>query len=87
MKRGTVMLWKHNKQLAFEKIDDEEVGWWVSLDSTYNVEVYKDKEKSYVVRPESEKPLYNEKSALNRYAFKWSDKQVFDYWLKNIAYE
>lgn len=36
--------------------------------------------KEYELRKENEKPLYDEKGNLNRFGFRWTDNQVFDYY-------
>lgn len=40
----------------------------------------------YTVRPESEKPLYNEEGKLNRSGFKWTDQQVFEYYVTGMKW-
>ncbi len=37
-KTGTKMKWKHNGKDAFEKLNDDDFGLWVSLDSKFLVE-------------------------------------------------
>lgn len=82
--------WNKSGTPAYEKLDDDEWGWWVSLDSTYVVETLEDvwdvhmckmvKEKVYTAHPESEKPLYSEKGNLNRWSFRWTDDQVHEHY-------
>jgi hypothetical protein len=90
--KGTKMFWPDGRP-AYEKLDDEDFGTWVSLCSTYVVERMEEyseyvpamskevvkKIKVHETRPESEKPLYNESGKLNRFGFKWTDKQVKEY--------
>jgi len=79
-KRGTKMYWKSTGVPAYEKVDDDEFGWWVSLTSTYVVTKMVNGEKVDEVRPESEKPLYKADKSLNRFGFRWTDKQVEEYY-------
>lgn len=91
--KGSKMLWKSTGLPAFEKLDDNEWGNWVSLDSTYLVErkvvdpVTKKETSEYDLKPESEKPLYNKEGRLNRYGFKWPDKQVFEHYKGFMNFE
>jgi hypothetical protein len=84
-KKGTKMYWKNSNLPAFEKLGDNEFDWWVSLDSKYLVEKINPltNEKEYEQKLETEKPLYNKEGRLNRFGFKWTDQQVFDYY-RNI---
>lgn len=85
-KRGTKMFWKSTNQPAYEKVGDDELDWWVSLDSKFLKEETKldektgERYKTHVAYPESEKPLYKNDGSLNRFGFKWTDKQVEDYY-------
>lgn len=91
--KGTKMFWRNTGKPAFEKLDNEEWGWWVSLDSTYLVErevtdpVTKKVYKEYDLKHESEKPLYNKEGRLNRYGFKWTDKQVLEHYRTFMTFE
>ncbi len=84
--KGDMMLWKHSNRLAFKKLDDNDFGWWVSLDSTYLVErkvvdpVTKKEETKYDLKPESEKLLHRNDGTLNRFGFKWDDESVYNYY-------
>ncbi len=78
-KTGTKMYWKSTNQPAYEKLDNEDFGTWVSLDSKYLVREMIDGEMVDVVYPESDKPLYRN-GQLNRFGFKWTDQQVYDYY-------
>lgn len=96
---GTKAFWKigtnRGGTAAYEKIDGEINGHWISLDSIYIVvtdgtefNVKKDRWepcKIYTAHPESEKPLYDENGKLNRFGFRWPDAQVYEYY-KDIMY-
>jgi hypothetical protein len=92
--KGTKMFWPDGTP-AYEKLNDEDFGLWVSLDSKYLVERLVDEltneDKNHLVdkvgkkfrvhelRNETDRPLYNEQGKLNRLGFKWTDKQVKEY--------
>jgi len=78
-KLGTKLYWKTSNQPAYEKLDDEDFGTWVSLDSKYLVREMVDDEMVDVLHSESEKPLYRD-GRLNRFGFRWTDQQVYDYY-------
>lgn len=68
--------------LVYEKLGDNDFDYWVATNSTYLVQTGEDPKKleSYELHPESEKPLYDKHNHLNRFGFKWTDKQVKDYY-------
>jgi len=80
-KKGTRMFWKKDCTPAYMKLDDEDFGWWVALDSNYLVEVKEgNKVVGHDLKPESDKPLYDRNGRLNRYGWRWTDEQVWDYY-------
>jgi len=84
-RKGTKMLYKSDNTPAYEKLDDEDFGLWVTLNSKYLVEVKKGKDVDNELRPESDKPLYDRNKRLNRFGWRWTDEQVLNYY-KNIMY-
>ena len=91
-KAGDKMLWKSTGLPAYEKLDNEDFGWWVSLDSNFLVEKQVWNKKpvlsftDYEVLPESEKPLYKD-GKLNRYGFKLDDQGVYEYYKDIMTFE
>lgn len=73
-RKGDKMFWKNSNTPAYEKVGDNDFDWWVSLDSKYLVETV------HELRPETEKPLYRKDGTLNRFGFKWTDDQVYEYY-------
>ncbi len=79
--KGTKMYLRTTGEARYEKLGDKVWDEWVCLKSTYQVWSVNEKGESVVEsRPESEKPLYNEHGKLNRFGFKWTDQQVWDYY-------
>lgn len=86
------MHWKSTGKPAYQKLGDAECDWWVSLDSTFVTEseelnpLNKKMETVYTLRPESDKALYkkdkkgNVTTDLNRFGFRWTDQQVYEYY-------
>jgi hypothetical protein len=91
--KGSKLVWKNTGQPAFEKLDDNEWGYWVSLDSRFTVTEKRlnsetnEMETVYVSYPESQKPLHNGEGRLNRYGFKWTDEQVFEHYNSFMNFE
>ena len=99
-KRGDSMYWKKSGWSAWEKLDDNDFGWWVSLDSTFPVRketvnpATGQTEVDHEAHWETEKPLYKkndkgEDTELNRFGFRWTDNQVYEYYkgiMKFVTY-
>ena len=69
-------------ELEFEKLEDNGFSLWVATNSNYTVLVGEDKHDvdSYKVLPEEGKPLYDKNGKLNRFGFRWTDKQIRSYY-------
>jgi len=92
-KKGDKLVWKNSGVPAYEKLDNEDFGLWVSLDSKYLVPqpkfedgkpvLGKDGKQVFedVLRPETEKPVEK------RFGFKWTDAQVFEYYKGMMNFE
>jgi hypothetical protein len=72
-------------ELEYEKITDDEFGWWVATNSKYLVQIKEDKKdiNSYELHPESNKLLYDEHGKLQRFGFRWTDDQIRRYYNPN----
>lgn len=77
---GTIV--KDKSGLMFKKIGNDEFDWWACLNSTYVFRHYNEflEEWDEQVRPESEKPLLDDRGKLNRYGFRWTDLQVLSHY-------
>jgi hypothetical protein len=69
-------------ELEFEKLEDNDFSWWVAHHSMYTVQVKEDLHDldSYELRYEAEKKLYDSRGHLARFGFRWSDKQIRNYY-------
>ena len=80
---GTKMYWAKTNLPAYEKIAEDE---WVNLDSTYIEEIGEGKNIEFILKSESEKPLYRN-GKLNRFGFKWPDEMVYNYYKNFMKFE
>lgn len=69
-------------ELEFEKLGDTGFSLWVATNSKYTVYNGGDKHvnSAYDLHPEDEKPLYDENGRLARFGFRWTDKQIRNYY-------
>ena len=83
LKKGDRMIWKNTGELAYEKVDDNDFGFWSCLFSKRLVEYsnVKTKEKLSYSLSETELPV-NE-----RFGFRWTDAQVFDYYKEMMDFK
>jgi hypothetical protein len=92
-RKGTRLIYRHNDQPAYEKLNDDEDGLWVALNGFYLVkeEVFNEKtgemEEVYVSFPETDLPLYKKDGNLNRTGFKLNDKMVMNYFKDIMDFE
>jgi|ERR1044072_2096947 hypothetical protein len=81
-RKGFRLIYKHNNQPAYEKLNDDKDGLWVALNGFYLVKEQKTDPKTGeiywedVSYPESDLPLYRKDGSLNRTGFKWNDEMV-----------
>jgi hypothetical protein len=92
-KKGTRMIFIHNNQPAYEKLNDEVDGLWVCLFGMYLVKEQHTDPKTGemywvdVSYPESDLPLYRKDGSLNRTGFKWTDEMVLKYFKDIMIFE
>jgi len=89
--KGTKLFFLNGKP-AYEKIDNDECGMWVSLFSNYLVEKVQCKpSEGHDMFPESNLPLWGVdkqgKPKLNRTAFKWPDEDVREHYSKFMTFQ